>query len=233
MECFPWKRDEETLWCNWHTLYGCRCTVDPRAPTSEIAENVHQVLTALVEALEAICHGVPFVVEQLQELRRRSLDLISSGEQPAFPILWRWADEFRYDVIQCAYANLHEGHRVTGALRDLQAETAPDDEPKTEVVGPEPPAGHLVYLFGAPGVLKIGFTTNVAGRFSNLRASVPMELSVLGLLRASRDVERDLHKRFAAHRLRGEWYRDINEIREFFASDYRRVEPEPDAFRSI
>jgi hypothetical protein len=55
-----------------------------------------------------------------------------------------------------------------------------------------------------------------------------VDLSVLALLEGSRQLERELHRRFAVYRLRGEWFRDVPEIRDFFARDYRRIELEPD-----
>jgi len=74
--------------------------------------------------------------------------------------------------------------------------------------GPEPiykvPPRKGVYVIGFGPYVKIGVTTNLDGRMSQLQTPEPVCLYALldGWLRE----ERELHKRFAEHRLQGEWF---------------------------
>jgi hypothetical protein len=228
MDYFPWRRDEDTPWCRWSTRDGCDCTVVPTRTTDEIERGVDATLAAIVEALEIICLGVPFVTEQLDELRRRAVELDASGEAIPTSFLARWRKQRLHPLAENAWAILRHADQIDVDLRAIDGlvEAARPARPTTSEI-PVPATG-IVYLIGAPGSLKIGFTVNVRSRFDGLRTSSPLDLSVLALLEGSRQLERELHRRFAVHRLRGEWFLDVPEIRDFFARDYRRIELQPD-----
>lgn len=72
----------------------------------------------------------------------------------------------------------------------------------------EPPASGAL----APcGPVKIGISSDINGRMPGIQNGNPRPLSLLGVLPfidrlAARDGERDLHERFADHRLSGEWF---------------------------
>lgn len=67
-----------------------------------------------------------------------------------------------------------------------------------------------VYVIGAVGVqaVKIGWATNPTRRLMEFQIGCPLPLSILWTFPTSRAValESALHKRFAAQRLRGEWF---------------------------
>lgn len=70
------------------------------------------------------------------------------------------------------------------------------------------------YFVGAAGlnVVKIGYANHVRNRLSHMQVNSPVRLELLatapgGLLR-----ERTYHRRFAAHRLHGEWFERCLEI---------------------
>ena len=81
------------------------------------------------------------------------------------------------------------------------------------------PSGRLGYVYfvqewACPDEpIKIGFSADPAGRLRLLRLKTGLHLDVLALLPAQLQTERDLHKRFAADRIRGEWFRPTEELR--------------------
>jgi hypothetical protein len=77
-------------------------------------------------------------------------------------------------------------------------------------------AEQVVYfaLFGER--IKIGTTTNPARRLANL----PYE-EILCVIPGDRTTEREMHRRFAAHRIQGEWFHDCQEIRAYIAEAKR------------
>lgn len=65
----------------------------------------------------------------------------------------------------------------------------------------------VVYLIQADcDLVKIGWTTDLAARFSSLRSSVPQHLELLRQFDGGRATERWLHKRFSDRRVGGEWF---------------------------
>jgi hypothetical protein len=64
--------------------------------------------------------------------------------------------------------------------------------------------------------IKIGSTGDVDQRYHSLKCMLPYEIKVLGILeKRSFDVERRLHQRFAASRLKGEWFRPAPDLLRF------------------
>jgi hypothetical protein len=63
-----------------------------------------------------------------------------------------------------------------------------------------------IYVVGFDNYLKIGFAKNVGKRLRTLQVGAPKALDVLLSVRGNMDHERFMHKRFAAHRLNGEWF---------------------------
>jgi Meiotically up-regulated gene 113 len=80
------------------------------------------------------------------------------------------------------------------------------------VHGPDRPrrgGGHIYFvqmLVGGP--IKIGWATSVASRVATLQLGCPYPLVVLATMAGTMSDERELHKRFADHRLRGEWFHE-------------------------
>jgi hypothetical protein len=66
------------------------------------------------------------------------------------------------------------------------------------------------------GTVKIGKSTNVGARMATLQTSTPSELRLVAVLKG--DIENNLHRRFAAHRLNGEWFRFDDEIKSAIES---------------
>lgn len=75
----------------------------------------------------------------------------------------------------------------------------------------------VVYFIGAPslGLVKIGYSEDLASRFTDLSVGSPVELRLLHVIPGDVDDERALHKRFALYRVRGEWFRITGTLAAF------------------
>lgn len=74
-----------------------------------------------------------------------------------------------------------------------------------------------VYFIEGAGLIKIGFTTDVAARLRKLRNSSPVPLELLHVISSedAPDLEAMVHGMFAAHRRHGEWFTATEELRAF------------------
>jgi hypothetical protein len=103
--------------------------------------------------------------------------------------------------------------RLAGMLQQIQRQ-----QRKSRVT-----ATGVVYFLaaGAADIVKIGFTTNLDGRIRSLKTGSPTDVEVLLAITGTMTTERELHKRFAADRLRGEWFRRSAPIEAFIAERRR------------
>jgi hypothetical protein len=62
------------------------------------------------------------------------------------------------------------------------------------------------------GLIKIGMSSNPRERLNLLQTGCPVELRILGTLPGGQPLELELHQRFAAHRVRGEWFEPVPEL---------------------
>lgn len=80
----------------------------------------------------------------------------------------------------------------------------------------------FVYLIGHDRAVKIGWSERhpaiPGGRLTNLQSASPDDLKLLALIEGPFSLESELHERFGAHRLRGEWFVPHVEILEYFAA---------------
>lgn len=76
------------------------------------------------------------------------------------------------------------------------------------------PAGPVVYFVRNEdtGAIKIGTAVDARKRLSGLRTSSAAPLTLVATIPGDRDVERVLHNRFRAHRIRGEWFQPAEEL---------------------
>lgn len=73
----------------------------------------------------------------------------------------------------------------------------------------------FIYFVEAAGHIKIGKADKWKKRLSGIQCSLPVKLTRLLVLQAHVGFETDLHEKFAAVRVRGEWFKDCREIRDF------------------
>jgi len=127
--------------------------------------------------------------------------------------------------IKAAHADWLEGHHLSGrALRragtpfrfaydDLEqwlSQTRPTKLTQAGFV-------YIVGIEGDPTAVKIGFACRVADRISALQTSSHHCLKVLVAIKATRAREKELHRKFAADRIRGERFRRSEGIDNFIA----------------
>lgn len=76
------------------------------------------------------------------------------------------------------------------------------------------PGHHVVYFLqdGPGGLVKIGFTKHLRARIAELQCGHANRLQLLGTWFGGRKEERELHRRFARHRVHGEWFTPVPEI---------------------
>jgi len=117
--------------------------------------------------------------------------------------------EFRQGGVSAGvHARVHEG---------VHAQVAASAPQKT--VSGWPRRGRVYFIgVGEEGPIKIGFTERtVADRRRQLQTSHPDTLVLLAIIEGDERLERDLHKRFAGFRLKGEWFRRCPELLDFIA----------------
>lgn len=71
-----------------------------------------------------------------------------------------------------------------------------------------------VYFAKVGDRIKIGFSTSVPARLKSLATGIPDVIELLATIDGDRGVERAFHARLSKHRIRGEWFRDCEELRE-------------------
>jgi hypothetical protein len=71
------------------------------------------------------------------------------------------------------------------------------------------------------GFIKIGFSILPPRRIANLQTASFERLRLVSYLRGTMRTESELHKRFAAHRLIGEWYRPNGPVLRLIYNDPR------------
>lgn len=74
-----------------------------------------------------------------------------------------------------------------------------------------------VYFIGADGydAIKIGFSVRPMARIAQIQSGSPENLTVLHMVPAKKKVEALLHTLFSPSRVRGEWFGNVDAIRNF------------------
>lgn len=127
-----------------------------------------------------------------------------------------WLDP-RYGSSEAAAAI---GISMPKAYRWLKARNVfagrPRKDRSSEVIPPE----MLVYFIrnGHKGAVKIGVTANLSGRLSALSHPMMKELKLLGTIEGGYGAEKEMHKRFAEYRIKGEWFKFEGKLKEFVES---------------
>lgn len=80
---------------------------------------------------------------------------------------------------------------------------------------PSPPGARVYFITDGSGHVKIGWAVNVGNRLAELQSGNPNQLILMASVPGGCSVERDLHRRFAGHRVRGEWFTLAPEIADF------------------
>ncbi len=69
--------------------------------------------------------------------------------------------------------------------------------------------------------IKIGSSVKPTNRLKSLKTANPNGLDLIGIIPGDADVEREFHKRFAEHRLEGEWFDKeiLNDVKSILESE--------------
>ena len=144
-------------------------------------------------------------------LGNKWLGMVLTDSGPIFstPLTWRgmrdWLTGCGVDVDQTydwsPLGQLTSVFDVYGGARDGSPATPFD-------------AAVRVYFIqcGTTGPVKIGMARDVRKRMATLQTACPFDLRLLAAIDGSADLERELHQRFAEHRLRGEWFLPVPEL---------------------
>lgn len=97
--------------------------------------------------------------------------------------------------------------------------------------------GGRVYIFEFQQVYKIGFSTDVQKRRTQLQQSLPDYIQIIGSFPANKNIEQKLHNIFKHKRIRGEWFKlSINDIKKLLSYEWRKNNlgfEERHSFRSL
>lgn len=86
---------------------------------------------------------------------------------------------------------------------------------------------NYVYFARCEGYVKIGRSVNVERRIANLQTTMPFDIGPVWVIADPlRDLERECHHQFAAHRHRGEWFRWCTAIEIFIANRAGKTDDE-------
>jgi len=75
--------------------------------------------------------------------------------------------------------------------------------------------GGEVYFLACGDFVKIGYSTDIAGRTEALQPGAPQKLELIGRMPGSIQTERALHKKFKHLREHGEWFSLTDDIWKF------------------
>lgn len=84
-----------------------------------------------------------------------------------------------------------------------------------------PPKGtpdKVYFIASVDGPIKIGTAVDPDSRLRGLQTASPARLNLLAVIDGGADIERGLHRRFAADRLSGEWFNPSSALLDFIAS---------------
>lgn len=85
---------------------------------------------------------------------------------------------------------------------------------------PSTPIPGSVYFIedSASGHIKIGYSTNIAGRLKELQGASAARLKLLCSIPGTRETERFFHRTFSSSRIRGEWFAVTPEMTALIAT---------------
>lgn len=133
----------------------------------------------------------------------------------------RLTDETAKEIWTDPKINVHEalarmeGWTMRSAYRALGPRNVGKGRPPLGE-GLKPPRTR-VYFIRSGNAVKIGVSDNVGKRIEQLKTSTHRKLRLVGLADGGIGLEKELHTRFAAYRIRGEWFKWCQEISEYVA----------------
>lgn len=114
-----------------------------------------------------------------------------------------YVDE-RLAEIRSQTALIARERETLDALREVNKKPTKDDIEWESMQ--RAPVGY-VYFIRSDGLVKIGFSTDVAKRLNNIRVGCPTGGKLVAAIPGTEDTETYFHKLFSKYRERGEWFR--------------------------
>ena len=129
--------------------------------------------------------------------------------------IWPGCDADAFIDFPICASHVYAVHRrvIEAAAKPKRRAFNPPAKPKPK---PKPKQG-LVYFMRFDRQVKIGFTTNLAGRVRDLRPD-----EVLGVMDGTMAFERELHFKFGPHWITGERFEMADEIMRYIAENATR-----------
>ena len=85
-----------------------------------------------------------------------------------------------------------------------------------------------VYFALCDQAVKIGFAKEVSKRLAAIQVSQAQEVRLLGCIDGTQAMERDFHRRFKKHHIRGEWFRLEGRLAEFIEVELASTKTDPE-----
>jgi len=131
-----------------------------------------------------------------------------------------------------------EGHRIRGSNvrhhrgRNYCRKCVESLRIVLEPMQPPPGPQSVYFIADEHGNVKIGYASSVGWRLANLQTANASELTLLvEIPDGGPKLERELHKRFSEHRVRGEWFRLAPEILDYIETVKQEQSPKPKSGR--
>lgn len=188
---------------------------------------------------DATCEQIVALDDSFEYPYRRGIPeyalWVACRDLAEFPVLSRWARPC--PLCRSEYARVHRDaierelravHRALGLQSNAVATEIQSAINTADALlhslrdrdTAQPPADGYVYAITDGDAIKIGWTrrppAGPGGRLVQLQTAHPRKLRLLGVVAGALAAEANLHRRFAAYRLHGEWFRYVPDIVEYF-----------------
>lgn len=135
-----------------------------------------------------------------------------------------WSERRVRDVARRAGACRILGNRMVFTPSDVAAmeEIANGIVSQPQAASPQSYKSAHVYFFKQGEFVKIGWSNKWRQRLLTLQRATPHEIEALAVYRGGLKMERDLHAKFASLRVKLEWFRLGDEIRDYIEANKRK-----------
>lgn len=135
----------------------------------------------------------------------------------------RLPDGPAHPLFDQAYDAALEGKKlVNGTKKEPVRQRPPVCAPRHERL-----RGGYIYFLRLGDTVKIGYSTDPFARATTLSVGIPGKIDAFVVVPGTRAIERECHRKFATHRISGEWFRMAEGVRVAMerAAKYGRFDP--------